>query len=103
MENKLVKGEAVTLVWYVDDLKVSHKEPFEVKKYQYFLKIYRNKLKVHIGYIHDYLGMDLDYSETGVVNVSMIKCLQKVLDEFQENLIGTPATPTADHLFQVRW
>ena len=67
------------------------------------MKIYRNKLKVHIGNIHDYLGMDLDYSETGVVNVSMIKCLQKVLDEFQENLIGRPATPTAYHLFQVRW
>ena len=32
VENKLVKGEAVTLVWYVDDPKVSHKDPFEVKK-----------------------------------------------------------------------
>ena len=44
--------------------------------------VYGNKAKVHIGKIHYYLGMYLDYSETGLVNFSIIKYLQKVLDEF---------------------
>ena len=30
--NKLVKGESITVVWYIDDPKVSHKDPFGVKK-----------------------------------------------------------------------
>ena len=29
--NKLVKGRIVTVVWNVGDLKVPHKDPFEVK------------------------------------------------------------------------
>ena len=62
----------------------------------------RGEIKVHIGKIHDYLGMDLNYSETGVVNFLMIKFLQKVLDKFPQELRGTSATPAADHLYQVR-
>ena len=79
------REEAMTVVWYVENPKLSHKYPFEANKFaQYFLTIYGNKLKVHIGNIHDYIVMDFDYSETGVVNVSIIKYLQKVLDEFPE-------------------
>ena len=63
--------------------------------------VYWNKIKVHIGKINYYLGMYLDYSETGLVNFSIIKYLQKVLDEFTQELIGTSATPATDHMFQV--
>ena len=51
---------------------------------QYLLTIYENKLKVHRLKIHDYLGMDLDYSDTWVVKVLMIKYLQKIIYEFPE-------------------
>ena len=47
---------------------------------QYLLTIYRNKLKVDIGKIYGYLGVDFYYSETGLVKVFVIKYLQKVLD-----------------------
>ena len=41
MVNKMVKGEALTLVWYFDYPKVSHKDLFEATKFaQYFLTIY---------------------------------------------------------------
>ena len=46
--------------------------------------------------------MDLEYSETGVVKVLMIKYLQNVLDKFPEELRGTLSTPAADNLFQIR-
>ena len=54
------------------------------------------------GKVHDYLGMDLDYSEDGVLKVSMIKYLDKVLEEFTEDIQSTSATPATDHLFQIR-
>ena len=54
------------------------------------------------GKIHDYLGINFDYSEIGVVKVLMVKHLEKVLDKFTEELIGTSSTPATDHLFQVR-
>ena len=74
MAKKLIRGGAIIVVWHVDNLKVSHKDPFEVTKFdQYLLMIYGNNINVHRGNIHYYLGMDLDYSETGVVKVSIIK------------------------------
>jgi hypothetical protein len=46
--------------------------------------------------------MDLDYSEKGVVKLSMIKQLEKVFADFPED-IGKPAsTPASDHLFKIR-
>ena len=55
----MVKGEAMTLVWNVDNIKVSHKDLFEVTKFsQYLFTIYGNKLKVHSGNIHNYIGID---------------------------------------------
>ena len=79
-------------------------EPFEVTKfYQYLLMIYGNKINMNRVNIHDYIGIYLDYSETGVVKVLMIKYLQKVLDKFPEELRGTSVAPVADHMFQVRW
>ena len=58
--NKDIDGKQMTVTWHVDDLKVSHKDPFEITKLAHFLsKIYGQKLVVHRGKYHDYLGMDL--------------------------------------------
>ena len=57
-------------VWHFDDLKVLHENSFEVNKFaQYFPTIRGNKIKVHIVNTHDYLGMGLDSSDTGMVNI----------------------------------
>ena len=63
VQNKLVKVKAMTGVWHVDDLKVLHKDPFEVTKFdKYLCIIYGNKPNLHRGKIHDYLGMGFYYS-----------------------------------------
>ena len=70
MAKKLVNREMITVLCHVNDLKVSHKEPFEVNKCEIYLYyIYGNKLKAYRGKVHDQLGMYLDYSETEVVKV----------------------------------
>ena len=93
MAKKLVKGGAIKVVWDVEYLKLLRKDPIEVTNFaQYLSTIYSNKLNINRVKIHYYLGMNLDYSETGVVNILMIKYLQKVLDKFPEDLRGTLAT-----------
>ena len=59
------------------------------------------KITVNIIKVHDYLGMYLDYSYTVVIKVSMIKYLQKVLEESPKYLIGISSTSTVDHMFRV--
>ena len=47
--------------------------------------------------------MDSDFTgEPGAMAVSMIKHLQKVIDEFPEVLHGTKACPTGKKLFDIR-
>ena len=71
---KMVKGKTMNMVWKIDDLKMSHEEPFEATKFsEYLSTIYGKKLKVHKGKVHDYIGKDLDYSEIRLVNFLMIK------------------------------
>jgi hypothetical protein len=61
-----------------------------------------DRLSVHEGDVHDYLGVDLDYSENGKVKLSMIKHLEKVFEDFPEEIGRAASTPASDHLFQVR-
>ena len=50
-------------MFMVYDRKVSHKDHCEVSKFLIYLaKIYGPKLTVTSGKIHNYLGMDLDYT-----------------------------------------
>jgi hypothetical protein len=76
---------------------------FELTKMVVWLgKKYGEKIVVHRGDVHDYLGMDLDYSEKGVVKLSMIKQREKVFADFPEDVGKASSTPASDHLFQVR-
>ena len=86
VSNKIINGTQCTICWHVDDLKISHKDPAVVTQVCNTLsKTYNNKCKIHRGGVHDYLGMDLDYeSDPGVLIISMIKYLQKILEEWPE-------------------
>ena len=64
--------------------------------------IYGEKLTIHRGKIHDYLGMDMDWTKDGQVSISMIKYLIKLLDDFIENIRKSSVTPSADYLFKIR-
>ena len=64
--------------------------------------IYGEKLTVHRGKIHDYLGMTMDWSKDGKVIISMIKYLFQILEEFFDEITKTSVTPSADYLFKIR-
>ena len=76
----------MTVVWHVEDLKVSHKDHFEFTRLAEYLTDIYGGLKVYRGKLHDYLGMDLDYSEKGIGKVLIINYLNTVLREVPENL-----------------
>jgi hypothetical protein len=77
--------------------------PFQVTKFAtYLATIHGNGLVVHRGPFHDYLGMDPNYSQPSIAQISMIKYTTKVIDNFPETITTTCTTPAADHLFTVR-
>jgi hypothetical protein len=64
--------------------------------------IYGENLAETVGTVHDYLGMTFDYSFTREVRINMWDYLGKVKKEFPEEITGTCAMPTCDHLFKER-
>ena len=53
------------------------------------------------GKIHDYLGMTLDFSIDGKVQISMEEYIRNMLTELPEDMDGMATTPATEHLFKV--
>ena len=103
--NRDVNGSQQTVVFHVDDLHCSHIDPtVNTELALYLSDKYGDGIAVHRGDVHDYLGMDFDYSDRDkrTVKVSQIKYLHNIIYEFPEKIGEPAATPAADHLFKVR-
>jgi hypothetical protein len=100
--NKTIDGKQCTIVWHVDDLKISHEDTkavdtiinlLDAKYGQEIVGGKRAPVTVTRGKIHDYLGMVLDYSEDGVVKIDMTDNINKLLEELPEQFDGSATTP----------
>jgi len=100
--NREINGSQQTVTWHVDDLKVSHLDPaVNTQLIKELAKIYGPGITVSRGKVHDYLGMDLDYTGDRNVKISMIKYLKKIFVAFPEEIRSTAETPAAEYLFKV--
>lgn len=100
--NRMVNGKQQTVIWHVDDLKASHVDPGVNTAFGQWLKVKYGDCKEHRGKHHEYLGMDLDYSEQGKVKIRMVPYLKEILEDFPEEITGTKVTPAADYLFKIQ-
>jgi hypothetical protein len=87
--NKMVDGHQCTVLWHVDDLKISHKKLLAVKGViqkleQEFGK--ESPLSVWHRKVHDYLGMRIDYTKEGKVSFTMIDYIKGMLGELPKDI-----------------
>ena len=109
--NKTVDGTHLTIVWHMDDLKVSYLKTAVVMrmakwlktKYEQVLEDGSREMKISRGKIHEYLGMTLDFSSPGELKVTMIPYVKEIVEQFSQHDPGesTTKTPAAEHLFKV--
>ena len=101
--NKIINGQQMTVVWHVDDLKVSHVDEKEVDK---FIKQMEAEfgteapLSISRGKVHDYLGMNLDFCVEGEVWINMEHYIDMMLHDAPKDMNGVSSTPAAAHLFK---
>ena len=77
--NNIVDSAQLTVVWHLDDLKVSHVDAGVVtimsmwlqKTYERLFDDGPGAMKLKRGKIHEYLGMQLDFSVAGQVKITM--------------------------------
>ena len=87
--NKMVNSEQITIQFYVDDLKVSHKDHAVLDD---FLDDLRSEfgqvdeLTKNKGLVHEYLGITIDYSIAGKVVFTMFDYLENMIFEAADDL-----------------
>jgi len=97
--NKVMYGKQCTILIYVDDLKISCKDPRGVDETLDELRKVYKKLSVKEGKKMDYLGMLVDFTKKGVVKISMIDLIDEVLADCPVDKSAT--SPAASHLFEI--
>ena len=101
--NKMINGHQMTVVWHVNDLKVSHMDAGEVEKFVQQMEETFGKdtpLTVSHGQVHDYLGMTLDFHNKGKVCINMEHYIDIMLQNAPKDMEGISSTPVAPHLFK---
>ena len=101
--NKTINGSQMTVVWHVDDLKVSHMDAKEVGTFIQQMEETFGKdtpLSVSRGKTHEYLGMSLDFHSKGEVRIDMEHYIDMMLCNAPKEMDSTSKTPAAAHLFK---
>ena len=102
--NKMINGKQATIVWHVDDLKISHVDSKVVDAIinmldkEFGKETLMNKSR---GKVHDYLGMILDFSKPGELTVDMVHYIKTIIDEMPKDMSGHAKTPAGSHLLKV--
>ena len=101
--NKEIDGFQCTVLWHVDDLKISHKDPAVVTKIINYLKKEFDDCDITItrGLKHTYVGMDIDFSQKGCVMISMNDYLEEAVEAFPDSIDAKVTSPAGEHLFDV--
>ena len=85
---------------HVENQKIFHRESSEITNLVKRIRIYSN-ITVKQGNSHEYLGIDLGYSTSVIIKVSMISSISKIINDFPEKITGTATTPAVNYLFNV--
>jgi len=110
--NKIVKGQQMTICFHVDDCKLSHCSSKENdcmiehirEEYESIFEDGSGKMVVHRGEVHQYLGMQLDYSVRGQVKITMQQYIEEILAAFEKadpKETGTKDSAAPPNLFTV--
>ena len=101
MFNRIVNVQRFTVVYHMDNMKLSYLDEKEVTNRIKQLEGIYTGMRVNHGKKYDYIRMDLDFRKEGKVMVSMVDYLKQTVDVFTESIKGIPEIPVTDHLFEV--
>jgi len=89
MVNKDIDGSQCTILWHVDDLKISHVNPKVVTNVIKELETEFGKeapLTINRGKTHEYLGMTIYYGTLGKVKIGMNDYVKNMLNKLPEDM-----------------
>ena len=101
--NKVIKGKQCTIVWHVDDLKISHVSEEVVDNVIDLMNHVfgeQTPMTVSNGMCHDYLGMTFDFTMPKKLQVHMKGYIDLILGGLPKTMDGVAITPATSNLFR---
>ena len=115
--NKLIEGTQCTIAWYVDDIKLSYKNPEVISDIINEVKKHFGELSIVRGRNHTFLGTNTEIKDS-MVQVDTVEQLERcieifvediitsvtsfVTNKFGEDVIALVTSPATKKLFEVR-
>ena len=101
MANEMIQGKQCTIVWYVDDVKVSHVDPKVVTKIIEEIEESFGDVSAVRGDKHTFLGMNMTFTKDKKIHIKMKEHLQEAIDAFPEDINAEVTSPVGRYLMLV--
>ena len=99
--NKMVNKSQCTVVWYVDDNKISHLDSKVVDDVLNKIERRFGKLTITRGKQHTFLGMDIDFIGNAKVEIAMRSYVLECIEPYGLKKNETAVTPARNDLFDI--
>ena len=102
--NCMINGKQCTILWHVDDFKISHEYPAVVTNIIWQLNDKYGKRTPMVstrGKIHECLMMTIDFGDTGKVKITIYDYVDEMINELPTKMMSESATTTSNHLFEI--
>ena len=100
--NAQIKGSQCTIVWYMDDNKISHKEQAVVNDIIQHIEAKFGPMTKMQGDDHEFLGMQLHFNRVDkTVKILMQTYLDEAIHQSQLDMRRAAATPATKTLFEI--
>ena len=101
--NTTINGKRCTIIWYVDDIKVSHEDESVVKDIMNKIESKFGKLNTNLEKEQEYLGMSIKSNDDKVVSIHMKGYTKEVISKFDSvsHITSATSTPALPNLFVV--
>ena len=99
--NKIIDGKQCTILWYVDDVKVSHVNKTVVENIIKEIEDEYGNVNPTYRNVQEYLGMKIHISDDCKLHIDMRDQVSEIIQDFSEDVNGTVSTPASRGLMIV--
>jgi hypothetical protein len=100
--NKVIDGKQCTIVWHVDDTKISHEDNKAVSHVIQKIEARFGEMAVTRGKEHVFLGMNITFHNDGTASIVMKDYIKEAIAHFGEDITRFATTPAKRNLFEIK-
>ena len=99
--NKMINGKQCTIVWYVDDNKISHVDGEVIENILNKMTEHLGEMTTTRGKVHEFLGFKFKIHKDKV-EIDMIDQIKEAFEMFMDDINDKVSSPAAPNLFHTK-